>query len=60
MGSAFAAYGVLLLLMCKTGVAWLRRRRCSQEMIDSSVICVWGVINAFTEHHVSGSAAAAA
>ena len=51
MGSAFAAYSIILLIMLKVAVAWLQRVRCSQEFIDSWVILLWGIVNTFTEHH---------
>jgi hypothetical protein len=51
MGSAFIAYGIVLLIMLKAGVGWLQRRRMSQEMLDSSVIFAFGCVNALTEHH---------
>ncbi|BEI87309.1 uncharacterized protein CcaverHIS019_0100270 [Cutaneotrichosporon cavernicola] len=50
MGSAFIAYAAILVIMLNLGGAWLQRRGCSQEMLDSSVILVWGIINTFTEH----------
>ena len=50
MGSAFIAYGIMFLVMLKAGAAWLQRRGCSQELIDSWVILVWGVVNTFTMH----------
>ncbi len=66
MGSAFAAYGILLVIMMKAGVAWLARRGTrgsaqdgggrtatvahSQEYFDSLVLLAWGLVNAFTEH----------
>lgn len=51
MGSAFAAYSVILLIMLKCAVEWLRRRGVSQEYLDSWVILLWGIVNTFTEHH---------
>jgi hypothetical protein len=51
MGSAFVGYGIILLIMMKAGVDWLKRRNMSQEMLDSSVIFAWGCVNALTEHH---------
>ncbi|WFD35061.1 hypothetical protein MCUN1_001909 [Malassezia cuniculi] len=50
MGSAFAAYSVILLIMLKVAVAWLSRTGRSQEFIDSWVILLWGIVNTFTEH----------
>jgi hypothetical protein len=37
MGSAFIGYAVILVIMLNLGGAWLARRGCSQEMLDSSV-----------------------
>lgn len=51
MGSAFIAYAVILVIMLHFGGKWLERRDCSQELLDSSVIMVWGIVNTFTEHH---------
>lgn len=51
MGSAFAAYSVILLIMMKCAVEWLRRRGFAQEYLDSWVILLWGIVNSFTEHH---------
>nr|XP_031861156.1 uncharacterized protein CI109_003517 [Kwoniella shandongensis]KAA5528228.1 hypothetical protein CI109_003517 [Kwoniella shandongensis] len=51
MGSAFIGYGAILVLMLTVGGKWLERRGCSQEMLDSSVITAWGIVNTFTEHH---------
>lgn len=51
MGSSFVAYSAILLIMLKAGAGWLARRRKSQEWFDSWVICLWGLVNAFTEHH---------
>ncbi|KAI8824009.1 uncharacterized protein EV422DRAFT_549968 [Fimicolochytrium jonesii] len=50
MGSAFIAYGSLLVLMLRVGSAWLARQNKSQEFIDSFVLMVWGIVNTFTEH----------
>lgn len=50
MGSAFIGYGIILLIMLKIGVDWLKRRSMSQEMLDSTVIFLWGCVNALTEH----------
>ena len=52
MGSSFIAYGVVLLVMMRSGAGWLARRKVSQEMIDSTVMCVWGIVNTFTEQYV--------
>ncbi|RXK36232.1 membrane protein [Tremella mesenterica] len=51
MGSAFIAYAVILVIMLNLGGHWLERIGCSQEMLDSSTIMVWGIVNTFTEHH---------
>lgn len=51
MGSAFAGYSVILLIMLKCAVEWLRRRGFSEEYLDSWVILLWGIVNTFTEHH---------
>lgn len=51
MGSSFVAYSVILLIMLKAGAGWLARRSRSQEWFDSWVICLWGLVNSFTEHH---------
>ncbi|OXC69201.1 hypothetical protein AYX13_02146 [Cryptococcus neoformans] len=51
MGSAFIGYGAILVIMLNLGGKWLERRGCSQEMLDSSVITAWGIVNTFTEHH---------
>jgi hypothetical protein len=41
MGSAFIGYAAILVIMLNVGGEWLKRRKCSQEMLDSSVIMVW-------------------
>jgi hypothetical protein len=41
MGSAFQAYGAILVIMLNLGGGWLARTGMSQEMLDSSVIMVW-------------------
>ncbi|KAL1411021.1 hypothetical protein Q8F55_001966 [Vanrija albida] len=51
MGSAFIAYAAILVIMLNVGGAWLKRTGFSQEMLDSTVITVWGIVNTFTEHH---------
>ncbi|KAJ9116654.1 hypothetical protein QFC20_000587 [Naganishia adeliensis] len=51
MGSAFIAYACILVIMLQLGSNWLKRRGQSQEFFDSSVICAWGIVNTFTEHH---------
>ncbi|KAG9025583.1 hypothetical protein FRB95_009980 [Tulasnella sp. JGI-2019a] len=50
MGSAFIAYGIILLIMLRVGAGFLARKGCSQEFLDSCVITLWGIINTFTEH----------
>jgi hypothetical protein len=50
MGSAFIAYGILLLILLLVGQMWLRRTGRSQEFFDSVVIAAWGCVNTFTEH----------
>ncbi|TQB74139.1 hypothetical protein MPDQ_005043 [Monascus purpureus] len=50
MGSAFIAYGILLLIVLLVGQYWLRRTGRSQEFFDSLVIAAWGCVNTFTEH----------
>lgn len=50
MGSSFIAYSLILLIMMKAGAGWLARRGKSQEWFDSWVICLWGLVNTFTEH----------
>ncbi|KAH8928513.1 hypothetical protein BT69DRAFT_1237032 [Atractiella rhizophila] len=50
MGSSFIAYGIILSIMLYFGAAWLERKNISQEYLDSWVICVWGIVNTFTEH----------
>ncbi|WVQ71786.1 hypothetical protein IAR50_001327 [Cryptococcus sp. DSM 104548] len=51
MGSAFIGYAAILVIMLNLGGKWLERKKCSQEMLDSSVITAWGIVNTFTEHH---------
>jgi hypothetical protein len=50
MGSAFIAYGILLIILLLVGQAWLKRTERSQEFFDSLVIAAWGCVNTFTEH----------
>ncbi|CAE7008536.1 hypothetical protein P3342_002871 [Pyrenophora teres f. teres] len=50
MGSAFIAYGIILLILLLVGQMWLRRTGRSQEFFDSLVISAWGCVNTFTEH----------
>ncbi|EJT96770.1 hypothetical protein DACRYDRAFT_72823 [Dacryopinax primogenitus] len=49
MGSAFIAYGIILLILLCVGASFIGEKR-SQEWFDSWVICLWGVVNSFTEH----------
>jgi len=51
MGSAFIAYGIVLVILLLVGQEWLARRGKSQEFYDSIVISAWGLVNALTEHH---------
>ncbi|CCE80283.1 Piso0_003396 [Millerozyma farinosa CBS 7064] len=58
MGSAFILYGFLLVVVLV--VPWIRLHSHpsvngnpnvrSQEFYDSTVMCVWGIVNTFTEH----------
>lgn len=50
MGSAFVIYGFVYTMVLV--VPWLRNSQApySQDHIDSWVMCVWGVVNTFTEH----------
>lgn len=50
MGSAFIAYGILLIILLLVGQQWLKRTGRSQEFFDSLVIAAWGCVNTFTEH----------
>jgi len=50
MGSAFIGYGIILLILLSVGASFIGKKR-SQEFFDSSVICAWGIVNTFTEHH---------
>ncbi|KZO89921.1 putative membrane protein [Calocera viscosa TUFC12733] len=50
MGSAFIAYGIIMIILLGVGASFIGKKR-SQELFDSSVICVWGIVNTFTEHH---------
>ncbi|TYJ56683.1 hypothetical protein B9479_002613 [Cryptococcus floricola] len=43
MGSAFIGYAAILVIMLNLGGKWLERKKCSQEMLDSSVITAWGI-----------------
>lgn len=54
MGSSFVGYGFLLAWVLV--VPWIRNHRRlnpngkSQEFWDSSLMCLWGIVNTFTEH----------
>lgn len=58
MGSAFVFYGFILALVLV--VPWIRNHfhpslngnpnLYSQEFYDSTVMCIWGIVNTFTEH----------
>ncbi|ORY87128.1 hypothetical protein BCR37DRAFT_340424, partial [Protomyces lactucae-debilis] len=51
MGSAFVAYGICFCIMLTVPARlWLQRKNVSQELLDSSVIMAWGLVNALTEH----------
>ncbi|KAH7348134.1 integral membrane protein-like protein [Pyrenochaeta sp. MPI-SDFR-AT-0127] len=54
MGSAFIAYGIILIILLLVGQLWLRRTGRSQEFFDSLVIAAWGCVNTFTEHRWGG------
>lgn len=56
MGSSFILYGFILAWVLL--IPWIRNRRIingaepnrSQEFWDSTVMCLWGIVNTFTEH----------
>lgn len=48
MGSAFVWYGFVYSLVLV--VPWIRKSDYSQDHIDSWVMCLWGIVNTFTEH----------
>lgn len=55
MGSSFVGYGFVLALVLV--VPWIRNHHLangapvrSQEFWDSSLMCLWGIVNTFTEH----------
>ncbi|KAF2847244.1 integral membrane protein-like protein [Plenodomus tracheiphilus IPT5] len=54
MGSAFIAYGIVLIILLLVGQQWLKRTGRSQEFFDSLVIAAWGCVNTFTEHRWGG------
>lgn len=57
MGTAFIAYSFILVLVLL--IPWIRKHQLadsdsskyfSQEFWDLTVICLWGIVNTFTEH----------
>ncbi|SCU90037.1 LAMI_0E00320g1_1 [Lachancea mirantina] len=50
MGSSFVLYGFVYSLVLV--IPWIRnsKRAYSQDQIDSWVMCIWGIVNTFTEH----------
>lgn len=53
MGLAFIGYGFVLALVLT--LPWIRKRALerpgrSQEFYDSLLMCLWGIVNTFTEH----------
>lgn len=50
MGSAFVLYGFIYALVLV--IPWLRNSSAtySQDYIDSWIMCIWGIVNTFTEH----------
>ncbi|SCW03868.1 LAFE_0H00804g1_1 [Lachancea fermentati] len=50
MGSSFVLYGFVYALVLV--IPWIRNSQSSftQDHIDSWVICIWGIVNTFTEH----------
>lgn len=56
MGSSFVLYGFVLFWVL--AIPWIRNHnrlngdssRKSQEFWDSSLMCLWGIVNTFTEH----------
>lgn len=50
MGSAFVLYGFVYATILV--LPWLRNSssKYSQDFYDSCVMCVWGIVNTFTEH----------
>ncbi|AJT06772.1 Ytp1p [Saccharomyces cerevisiae YJM470] len=50
MGSAFVLYGFIYVLVLV--IPWIRSAQTSysQDYVDSWVMCIWGVVNTFTEH----------
>ncbi|CDF89269.1 ZYBA0S04-00276g1_1 [Zygosaccharomyces bailii CLIB 213] len=50
MGSSFILYGFIYTMVLV--VPWIRNARTSytQDYIDSWIMCIWGIVNTFTEH----------
>lgn len=56
MGTSFVFYGFVLSLVLV--IPWIRKKQIlspesgshSQEFYDSTLMCVWGIVNTFTEH----------
>lgn len=50
MGTAFTLYGFIYTLVLI--IPWLRNSKSqySQDFIDSWIMCLWGIVNTFTEH----------
>ncbi|CAK1366012.1 hypothetical protein CB0940_09545 [Cercospora beticola] len=54
MGSAFIAYGIVMVILLLNGQPFLARTGRSQEFWDSLIIALWGCVNTFTEHRWGG------
>ncbi|GAA6022906.1 hypothetical protein JCM11491_006624 [Sporobolomyces phaffii] len=54
MGGSFILYACFMLIMLKLGAGFLERRRTSQEFFDSTIIMLWGIVNAASEHNAFG------
>ncbi|GAV50447.1 hypothetical protein ZYGR_0U03030 [Zygosaccharomyces rouxii] len=50
MGSSFILYGFIYTLVLV--IPWIRNAKTSytQDHIDSWIMCIWGIVNTFTEH----------
>ncbi|EDO15418.1 hypothetical protein Kpol_1015p7 [Vanderwaltozyma polyspora DSM 70294] len=50
MGSAFVLYGFIYAMVLV--IPWIRNNKgpYSQDYIDSWIMCIWGIVNTFTEH----------
>lgn len=50
MGSSFILYGFIYALVLV--IPWIRNSKSSytQDYIDSWIMCIWGIVNTFTEH----------